>query len=139
MAVLAGSLVLGLASALLLHELGHVLAARLLGGRVLRVRWRGLAARVEAELPHRRAQGLFLLAGAGANLVVAALGLSLAIVARSSTMASAMGLFAGMHLLHALLALLPVGRSDGARLQELARARREGERNQPDHGTRGER
>lgn len=136
MTLLAGALALGLATALLLHELGHVVAALVLGGRVERVRWSGLGARVVAELPSRRAQALFLLAGAGANLVVAAAALALAFAARSSTMAGAMGLFAGMHLLHALFALLPVGESDGARLRALAKARQDGG---PPEAERGER
>lgn len=122
MTLLLCALVVGLASALAVHELGHALAALLAGGRVERVEWRGLGARVVAELPTARAQRAFLLAGSLANLLLAAAVGALAFTARSSTMAVAMGLIAGMHLLHATFALVPSGTNDGARLRALWRA-----------------
>lgn len=121
LASLLGTLVLGLASALALHELGHVLVALLFGGRVERVRWRGLSAQVLASLPSRRAQVAFLLAGSAMNLLVAGAAGALAFAVGSSTMALAMGLIAGMHLLHAAFALVPSGTNDGARLRQLNR------------------
>lgn len=121
LANLLGTLVLGLASALALHELGHVLAALWFGGRVERVRWRGLEAQVLAELPSRRGQVAFLLAGSLANLLVAGVFGALAIAVGSSTMALVMGLIAGMHLLHAAFALVPSGTNDGARLLKILR------------------
>ncbi|MBI1945218.1 MAG: hypothetical protein HYS27_05955 [Deltaproteobacteria bacterium] len=123
MALIVGALALGLASVLLLHEAGHAFAAVVCGGRIEQVVWRGLGARVVATLPSRRAQLAFLLAGSLAN-VAAGLGLgALAFAAGSSTMATVMGLIAGMHLLHAAFALVPSGTTDGARLRALLRER----------------
>lgn len=126
MTILVGGLLAGLASALVVHELGHVVAAALTGGRVLGVHWRWLSAQVDADLPTPRAQVAFLLAGAGANVVVALAALALAFAVGSRTMSVVMGLAAGMHLLHALFALVPSGTSDGARLRQVLRAQRDG-------------
>ncbi|MCC7075407.1 MAG: hypothetical protein IT383_29110 [Deltaproteobacteria bacterium] len=119
MTTLAAAILAGLASVLLVHELGHVVAALLCGGRVERVQWRGLSARVIAELPDQRAQLLFFLAGALATASCALLLGALAFVVESPTMALVMGLVAGMHLAHAAFALWPSGESDGARLRAL--------------------
>lgn len=127
MTLLLGALVLGLVSALALHEAAHVLAAVVCGGRVERVAWRGLGARVVAELPSRPAQLAFLLAGAGANLATALAVGALAFAVGSSTMAVAMTLIAGMHLVHAAFALVPSGTNDGARVLALLRARDAGD------------
>ncbi|OGQ09751.1 MAG: hypothetical protein A2138_11135 [Deltaproteobacteria bacterium RBG_16_71_12] len=123
MTLLLGALVGGLVSALVLHELGHALAALLVGGRVVRVVWRGLGAHVVAEVPTARAQRAFLLAGSLVNLLAVVLVGALAFTVRSSTMAMAMALIAGMHLLHAAFALVPSGTNDGARVRALGRAR----------------
>jgi membrane-associated protease RseP (regulator of RpoE activity) len=116
--------VVGLVSALVAHEIGHVTAARMVGGRVERVEWSGLGARVTADVPAGWQQATFLLAGAGANVVVAVATAALAFGAGSSTMGVGVGLVAGMHALHALFALVPSGTSDGARLLAWWRERR---------------
>ena len=130
-ATLVGATLVGLVSALVLHELGHALAAGLFGGRIERMQWRGLGARVIADLPGRRAQVAFLLAGAGANALAAGLTCALAIGAGSSTMMAAMALVSGIQSLHAALSLVPSGTNDGARLLAMWR-----ERNQPSQGER---
>lgn len=108
-------LAFGLLSTLLLHELGHALAAVALGGRVVRVRFAGLGAKVEADLPSVAAQRRFLCAGAGANVGVAAVLAGLAFVDGWSTLWAV----SGMHLLFATFALVPAGSNDGARLRAL--------------------
>ena len=121
MTTLVAAILGGLASALAVHELGHVLAAWWCGGRLERVQWRWLSAYVVAEVPNERALVVFFGAGALATVVSAALLGALAFVVESSTMAAVMGLVAGMHLAHAAFALWPSGESDGARLRELVR------------------
>jgi membrane-associated protease RseP (regulator of RpoE activity) len=101
------------AFALLLHEIGHLMAAGALGGEGFRVVRAWPTIRVEATLPDgRHFEAVFLLAGAIANVGAAA-----ALWNASSTFALA----AVLQLVVGALALLPVGESDGARLLALWR------------------
>lgn len=104
-------------AALLVHELGHLLAAGALGGTDLRLRLGWPALHVEATLPDQPGfLVVFLAAGAIANLGAAA----------------ALWGFGGVFKLAALVqlamaaaALLPVGTSDGARLRGCLRDQRD--------------
>lgn len=92
------------------HELGHLGALLLCGGRLRRLRL--LAGRLvieqSAPLP-QTAQGLVLAAGPGANLALSA---GLALTGRTP--------LAATNLCLALFNLLPAGELDGARLVRLA-------------------
>lgn len=95
------------------HELGHLLAIRLLGGRVtvLRVTCVGAELRLSARYP-LGPKGLLVAAWAGpaVNLVLAAL---------SARAAAGLGetayLFAGLNLALGLFNLLPIAQLDGGR------------------------
>ena len=106
----------GIAGAIVVHELGHVLAAGALGGEGFRLTRVWPVVRVEASLPPGDGpEAAFLAAGALANLGGAA------------ALAGAGALFAIpalLQVLMALLALVPIGTSDGARLRHLWRGRR---------------
>lgn len=99
---------------LVVHELGHVLAAGALGARNLRFRVGWPALQLEATLPDLPGASLvFVVAGALANLGAA----------------GALWGFAGWFRLAALVqllvaasAMLPVGTSDGAQLLALLKA-----------------
>jgi len=104
----AAAIVASAVFALIVHELGHVLAAGALGGERFRVVVAWPALRVEADLPEGRGASLsFLAAGALANLGGAA-----ALYGTSEKMA----LPAVLQIVVALLALAPIGTSDGARI-----------------------
>ncbi len=110
LAVSAVSAVAGL----VVHELGHVLAAGALGARDLRFRFGWPALQLEATLPDLPgAQLVFVVAGALANIGAA------------GALWGFHGLFrlaALVQLLVAASAMLPVGTSDGARLLAMFRA-----------------
>lgn len=66
-------LFVGVIVAVLVHEAGHAVAARLCGGRRVAIRFGWPAAHTEAALPAGRVrQTLFLLGGAIANMIVGA-------------------------------------------------------------------
>lgn len=109
-------LAIGLSSlaGLVVHELGHVLAAGALGARDLRFRLGWPALQLEATLPD--------LPGASFVFVVAGV---LANVGAAGALWGFHGLFrlaALVQLLVAASALLPVGTSDGAKLLMMFRA-----------------
>jgi len=104
-------------AALLVHELGHLLAAGALGGSNLRLRFGWPALRVEATLPEQPGfLVVFLAAGAIANLGAAAALWGFAGVFRIAAL---------VQLAMAAAALLPVGTSDGARLLACFRGHRD--------------
>jgi hypothetical protein len=110
---LAVAVVVGLIAALIVHELGHVLAAGALGGHGFRVTRIWPAVRIEAELPPGRGhEVVFLLGGAIANLGAAG-----ALVGFGGTFAVA----GALQVLFAVVALVPIGDGDGARLRRLWR------------------
>ena len=108
LATLIVSAVASVAAAVVVHELGHLLAAGAFGASKLRLRAGWPAVRVEADLPDEPgAVVVFLTAGAVANVGAAA------------ALWGFGGLFALaaiFQLLMAASALLPVGNSDGAQL-----------------------
>ena len=106
-------LVAGVVGAFVVHELGHVLAAGALGGEGFRLTRVWPVVRVEATLPPGAAnEAAFLAAGALANLGGAA---ALFNAGRPFHLAAA------LQLMVAVLALIPTGTSDGARLWRLWR------------------
>ncbi|MBM4281793.1 MAG: hypothetical protein FJ137_13870 [Deltaproteobacteria bacterium] len=113
MTALLAAVVVGFLATVVVHEAGHAAAARLLGAKVVRVRWGWPVARVEADLPPGRGRkALFLLAGAGANVAVAAVAVA----------AGSHGVIVGAaSAVFAVLTLVPRGTSDGAQLWALAR------------------
>jgi hypothetical protein len=120
---LAVAVAVGLVAALAIHELGHVLAAGALGGHGFRITRIWPAIRVEAELPPGRgAEVVFLLAGAIANLGAAGALVGVAPLqgadapAMHRPEAAAFAVAAAAQVLVGLVALLPIGDSDGARL-----------------------
>jgi hypothetical protein len=105
--------VVGVLAALVVHELGHVLAAGALGGHGFRLARIWPAVRVEAELPPGHGnEAVFLLGG-----VIANLGAAGALVGFGGVFALA----GALQLLLGAVALLPIGNSDGARLWRLWR------------------
>lgn len=119
---LAVAIVVGLVAALAIHELGHVLAAGALGGHGFRITRIWPAIRIEAELPPGRgAEVVFLLAGAIANLGAAGAlagfwGRFAPLQGANVQPADVFAVAAAAQLLVGLVALLPIGDSDGARL-----------------------
>lgn len=110
---LVAVLVAGVVGAFVIHELGHVLAAGALGGERFRLTKVWPVIRVEATLPAGAAnEAAFLAAGALANLGGAA---ALFNAGRAFHLAAA------LQLVVAVLALIPTGTSDGARLWRLWR------------------
>ena len=107
-----------------LHELGHWVAIRALGGRVVRLRlsWAGAELRLSSARPlSPRGTLLAALAGPGANLLAAWVGTEL------SRRGAGLYFFAGLNLGLAAFNLLPAGWLDGGRVLEalLALAGRE--------------
>jgi hypothetical protein len=103
----------GFVAALLVHELGHVLAAGALGGHDFRLTRIWPVVRVEAELPPGAGhQAVFLASGAIANVGAAG-----ALVGWGGPFAVA----GCLQVIFAVVALLPIGESDGARLWRLWR------------------
>ena len=100
--------------ALVVHEGGHALAAKALGGEKLRLVPGWPAFRVEVELPPgREVRGAFLVAGVLANLGAAG--------ALLQTSSYVFHLAAGVQLLSVVVNLAPLGHSDGAQLLALRR------------------
>ena len=109
-ALLAGSI----AAALAVHEGGHALAAKALGGERLRLVLGWPAVRVEVELPPgREIEAAFLVAGVMANLGAAG--------AMLQTSSFAFHVAASVQLLSVVVNVIPAGTSDGARLLRLLR------------------
>lgn len=107
-----------LMAALLVHELGHVLAAGALGGHGFRLTRVWPALRVEATLPAGPGHEFtFFIAGAVANLGAAAALWGLR--GADAAMGPVFMIAAALQLLVGGVALLPVGQSDGARLLAL--------------------
>ncbi len=103
---------------LLVHELGHVLAAGAMGGTGLRLRLGWPALRIEATLPDEPGfEIVFLLAGALANFGGAAALWGFGGVCRVAAL---------VQIMVAVAALLPIGTSDGARLWAHLKAQRDG-------------
>ena len=101
------------AAACALHELGHYLAIRCLGGQVRVVRLTAVGAEMEVKRPLSYWQeGIAALAGPGVNLALALIFCS---------WEWGVG-FAGLNLVLALFNLLPVGRLDGGRALNCALA-----------------
>ena len=106
-------LALAMVAGLVVHELGHVLAAGALGGHGFRITRVWPAVRIEATLPAGAGnEAVFLMGGAIANLGAAG-----ALVSFGGVFALA----AAVQVMLAVIALLPVGDSDGARLLALRR------------------
>jgi hypothetical protein len=112
--------------ALVVHELGHALAAVVLGGREIAVRlipWgAAVHARFDGAAPRVRAAA-FLLAGPLASALCAA---ALAGAARAG--GAAAGALGVVCLLVAAHALLTLAGADGRRAWALAKSRADGER-----------
>jgi Zn-dependent protease len=111
-------LVLAALSVPVVHEVAHVIAAKLVGARVIGVAWREqgrLAPRVEVDMDAGAGGGavLFFVAGPLANAAVSALGLALFFGAGRSANVLLL-LAAGLHGVFAVANLLPVGDRDGA-------------------------
>ncbi len=117
---LVGTIAVAVFAAVVVHEGGHVLAAGALGGSGFRISKVWPVIRVEATIPDGPGHELvFLLAGAVANLGAAAALFGFG--GRVELLALVQGVMA-------VLSLMPVGESDGARLVGLLR----GERSAPD-------
>ena len=115
---LAAVVVGGGVAGLVVHELGHLLAAGALGGTNLRLRFGWPALQVEATLPKQPgALVVFLLAGAFANAGAAAALWSFGSLFRLAAL---------LQIAVAVLALLPIGTSDGASLLAHWNAQRDG-------------
>lgn len=118
MAVLALSL-LAFVSVPVVHEAGHALAALLVGGRGLRLVWRGrLSFALSAELPDSaRRRRTFYAGGPLANLIVAAViaAAAHALVDEPVLLVSAFGA-AFAHAVFGLVNLLPLAGHDGRAL-----------------------
>lgn len=110
---LALSTLAGVVAGLVVHEGGHVLAAGALGGRDFRLTRIWPALRVEAELPAGRGNEAVFLAGG----VIANVGAAGALFGFGGAFAVA----AALQVLVGVVALVPVGESDGARLWRLWR------------------
>ena len=111
---LVAVVVASVVAALLVHEGGHALAAKALGGEGLRLVLGWPAVRVEVKLPPgKEIEAAFLLAGALANLGAAG--------AMANTTSSGFHFAAGVQLASAIVNLVPLGTSDGARLLRLRR------------------
>jgi hypothetical protein len=111
---LLGVIVGSLVAALMVHEGGHALAAKALGGEGLRVVVGWPAVRVEAKLPPgKENEAAFLVAGVMANLGAAG--------AMAQTSSWGLHLAAVVQLVSVVVNLLPLGTSDGARLLALVK------------------
>ncbi|HEY1097660.1 MAG TPA: hypothetical protein VGF99_01985 [Myxococcota bacterium] len=116
-------LVAGVAAvaAVVVHELGHLLAAGAFGGRRLRLVPGWPAFRVEAELPDvPGAFVVFVAAGALANI-----GAAVALVGLAERL-PLLRVVAVVQVAMAVLAALPIGHSDGAQLLAWWRRQRTG-------------
>jgi Zn-dependent protease len=123
----AGAAVLAGEAALLLHELGHALVARRDGLRVTRIVFHGFHAQtiVDRGLDPSAHELWIALAGPSVNLVLVALaaGLRVALGASGAFDAFLLMLLLG-NAAAAVLSLLPLGPSDGARALSGLRRRR---------------
>ncbi|MDP2344773.1 MAG: hypothetical protein Q8O67_27750 [Deltaproteobacteria bacterium] len=109
-----GLLAASIAAALVVHEAGHALAAKALGGEGLRVVLGWPAVRVEVKLPAgKEIEAAFLVAGVMANLGAAG--------AMAQTSSSSFHVAAIVQLVSVVVNVLPLGTSDGARLIGLLR------------------
>ena len=111
------AVVVGGVVALVVHEAGHLIAARLLGAKTVRLRLAWPRVRVEADVPPDGWRlVVFLAAGPLANVVAAALAFATG---------EGRGLIVGLvNGAFALANLVPRGGSDGARLLALIVERR---------------
>jgi hypothetical protein len=120
LSMLLGAVFASSLAGLVVHELGHVLAAGALGARDLRFRLGWPALQLEATLPDLPgAQLVFVAAGALAN------------VGAAGALWGFHGVFrlaAVVQLVVAASALLPVGTSDGAKLLAMLKAWRSSSR-----------
>jgi hypothetical protein len=104
--VIVVELVVAIALAMFVHELGHFVVAHIVGGNDVRLHRSGLIFSVEAVLPSQRATAAFLVAGCVTN-VVAAVGF--VVVDRP--------ILALVQLACALVNAVPHSTSDGAKLR----------------------
>jgi membrane-associated protease RseP (regulator of RpoE activity) len=111
---LFAALVVAVVVAVVAHEAGHVVAARIVGAKRVRVAFGWPVVRTEADVPADRwRQLVFLLAGSITNVAVAVLAL-----------AASDGVVAVVSVVFAAVNLVPHGTSDGARVLALLRGTR---------------
>ena len=108
-----GTLFIPLFSAILLHELGHVLASLLMGVRIKRLHLSLLGARMElsGEIPYAK-ELIIALAGPAIGL------LGYALANRSDSYSNNIRLFALISLCLGIFNLLPIRSLDGGRIAE---------------------
>ena len=120
----AGAAVLAGEAALLLHELTHALLARSHGLQVRRIVFHGFQAQtlVDDDAAPPAHEALIALAGPATNLVLAAVAQAIRVAASSQGPLDAFLLMLAVgNAAAALLSLLPLGASDGARALSAAR------------------